>query len=177
MKKTIIVSSMLVALGTVANAADSSTNATDGSTGNSSITAPATDVDPRERPFEIGAIFGEPTGLSLKYWLSDTMAVDGGLGWSFDDETDVHVHSDVLWHNFEWLPVSEGSLAVYFGVGARAKFRDNRDDLFGIRFPIGLNYLFRDVPVSVFAEVAPVLDLAPSTRGALTAGIGARYRF
>lgn len=134
-------------------------------------------MNPTERPFEAGAIFGEPTGLSLKYWTSETMAIDGGLGWSFKDDTDFHVHSDLLWHNFEWLKVPEGQLPVYFGVGARAKFRDHRDDLVGIRFPIGLNYLFANAPVSVFVEVAPVLDVAPSTRGGITAGIGARYRF
>jgi len=169
MKKTIIVTSMALALGVTAQAQTSATE--------SSLTAPPTGMEPTERPFEAGAIFGEPTGLSLKYWFSDTMAIDGGLGWSFKDDTDLHVHSDLLWHNFEWLKVPEGELPVYFGVGARAKFRDNRDDLVGIRVPIGVNYLFATAPVSVFVEVAPVLDLAPSTRGGITAGIGARYRF
>jgi len=178
MKTTLIVSTVAVAMGMAAQAADGSSNTTSSSTStDSSITAPSTSVDPRERPFEIGAIFGEPTGLSLKYWLSDTMAVDGGLGWSFDDDTDLQVHSDLLWHTFELFPVSEGALALYFGVGVRAQFRDNRDDVFGIRIPVGVNYLFEQVPVSVFAEVAPVLDVAPDTDGGFMAGIGARYRF
>ena len=167
MKKELLVLSVVVALGMVATAADSSTE----------LTASSTSVDPLERPFEAGAIFGEPTGLSLKYWFSDTMAVDGGLGWSFDDDTDLQVHSDVLWHTFELLPVSKGALAFYFGAGVRAQFRDNRDDVLGIRIPIGVNYLFEEVPVSIFAEVVPVLDVAPDTDGDFMAGIGARYRF
>lgn len=127
--------------------------------------------------FEVGAIFGEPTGLSLKYWMSDTMALDGGVGWSFSHEDDLHLHSDVLWHKFDVFNVSKGQLPLYFGVGARMKFRDNRDDLFGIRFPIGISYLFEDAPVSLFLEVAPVLDVSPDTDGELTAGIGVRFCF
>jgi hypothetical protein len=141
------------------------------------LTAPSTGVDPQDRPFEAGVIFGEPTGLSLKYWVSDVMAIDGGVGWSFDDDTDLHLHGDVLWHNFDVFNVSKGELPIYFGVGARGQFRDNRDDRAGIRFPIGINYLFEDVPLSLFLEIAPVLDVVPSTRGDLTAGIGLRFRF
>jgi hypothetical protein len=52
------------------------------------------------------------------------MAVDGALGWSFHRETDVHIHSDVLWHRFDVFDVPEGQLPLYFGVGGRVKFRD-----------------------------------------------------
>jgi len=172
MKKIIITTMTLGMLAVTIQAADDTA-----ASSSMEITSPSTGVDPLERPFEVGAIFGEPTGLSLKYWVSPTMAIDGGAGWSFDDDTDFHLHADLLWHNFEWLPVPKGALPVYFGVGARGQFRDNRDDRAGIRFPIGMSYLFEDVPVSIFVEVAPVLDVVPSTHGDLTAGIGARYRF
>jgi hypothetical protein len=175
MKKLLLASAMVLAVGTAAKAADGSTSGAESSTSNGLTTS--TSTDPLDRPFEAGVIFGEPTGLSLKYWFSDKVAVDGGLGWSFDDDTDLQVHSDVLWHTFELLPVSEGALAFYFGVGVRAQFRDNRDDVVGIRIPVGVNYLFEQVPVSIFAEVAPVLDVAPDTDGDFMAGIGARYRF
>jgi len=127
--------------------------------------------------FGAGVLLGEPTGASLKYWLNDTMAIDGGIGWSFEGENDPHVHSDVLWHRFDVFPVSEGRLPLYFGVGARVKFREDRSDRFGIRAPVGVSYIFPDKPVDVFVEVAPVLDLAPSTRLGFMAGIGARYWF
>jgi hypothetical protein len=38
-------------------------------------------------------------------------------------------------------------------------------------------YTFRDAPVDVFGEVAPVIDVSPSTEGDFTAGVGARYWF
>jgi len=36
----------------------------------------------QQRLSELGAIFGEPTGISAKIWISPTDAVDFGFGWS-----------------------------------------------------------------------------------------------
>lgn len=127
--------------------------------------------------FEAGLVLGEPTGASLKYWLDRRLAIDGAIGWSFYRGSDFHIHADLLWHRYDVFHVSEGELPLYFGVGARVKFRDNADDLVGIRVPIGVSYLFQDVPVDVFLEVAPIIDVAPSLRGSFTVGVGARYRF
>jgi hypothetical protein len=131
----------------------------------------------RSGRFGVGVIFGEPTGVALKYFLNDTIAVDGGVGWAFHHHTDWHLHGDILWHNFDLIPVPEGKLPLYFGVGARFKVEDRDDDRFGIRVPVGVSYIFERLPMDVFAEIAPVLDLAPSTRGGLTAGVGIRWWF
>ena len=42
-----------------------------------------------------GITIGEPIGASLKYWFNDTLAIDGAIGWSSHDDTDLYVHSDV----------------------------------------------------------------------------------
>ena len=34
--------------------------------------------------FGIGVIIGEPTGISLKHWMSQTTALDAGVAWGFD---------------------------------------------------------------------------------------------
>jgi hypothetical protein len=169
MKKTLLIPVTLGLLGAVAFADTTQTTATEGTS--------STGLAASDDRFEAGAIFGEPTGVSLKYWLNDTFAVDGAAGWSFHDEDDLHLHSDVLWHKFDVFKVSKGQLPLYFGVGGRVKFRDNADDKVGIRFPVGISYLFEDAPVSLFLEVAPVLDVAPDTDGDFTAGIGVRFRF
>ena len=122
-------------------------------------------------------MIGEPTGATLKYWLNEKMAIDGGIGCSFESDNSLHIHSDVLWHKFDLFSVGEGQLPLYFGVGARVKFREDKSDRFGIRAPVGVSYIFEDIPVDVFVEVAPVLDVAPSTRLGFMAGIGARYWF
>jgi hypothetical protein len=170
MNKTLIATTSLMLIGIGALAAD----ATD--TGATNAT-PASTTNYRGGRFGAGLILGEPTGASLKYWLNDTLAVDGAIGWSFHRETDLHLHSDVLWHKFDLISVPEGRMPLYFGVGARVKFRDNDDDQVGIRVPVGVSYIFEKVPVDIFLEVAPVIDFTPSVRGGFTAGIGARYWF
>jgi len=126
--------------------------------------------------FGAGAVFGEPTGASLKYWLNDTMAVDGVIGVGFHEETDFYLHSSFLWHKFDLFSVPKGRLPLYFGVGPRLKLRDGQER-FGVRVPVGVSYMFEDTPVDVFLEVAPILDFTPSVRGGFTVGIGARYWF
>lgn len=125
----------------------------------------------------VGVLLGEPTGVSVKYFLNEAIAVDGGFGWSFHNETDPHLHADLLWHKFDLISVPEGQLPVYVGIGGRVKFRDNDDDRVGFRLPIGVSYIFEDLPMDVFAEVAPIIDFTPSTRGGFNIGVGVRWWF
>jgi hypothetical protein len=125
-----------------------------------------------------GILIGEPTGASLKYWLSRTMAIDGAAGWSTHDHSDFYVHSDFLWHNFDVFPVKQGRLPLYIGVGGLVRFRnDHQDDQVGIRVPVGVSYMFENAPVDVFAEVAPAIDVTPDARGEVTGGVGVRFWF
>lgn len=128
--------------------------------------------------FGAGIIIGEPSGASLKYWFNDTLAIDGAVGWSSHDNTDLYVHSDALWHNFDLIPVSQGRLPLYFGVGGLMRIRDdNEDNQFGIRVPVGLSYMFENSPIDVFVEIAPAIDVSPKVQGEVTGGIGIRYWF
>jgi hypothetical protein len=126
--------------------------------------------------FGAGLILGEPTGLSLKYWLNESFAVDGGIAASFFRDNGLQLHSDILWHKFGLFDVPEGRLPLYFGLGGRVKFEDG-DDRFGIRFPIGVSYMFDRRPIDVFLEVAPILDVTPSVQGSFNAVLGARFWF
>ena len=79
------------------------------------------------------------------------------------------MHSDVLWHNFDLIPVSRGRMPVYFGVGGLVRFRDNNEDnQVGIRFPVGVSYMFDNAPVDVFVEIGPAIDVAPDVEGEVT---------
>jgi hypothetical protein len=128
--------------------------------------------------FGAGIIIGEPTGLSAKYFLNDKLAIDGAAGWSFDDHTEFYLHSDLLYHKFDLINVSKGRVAVYFGGGVLCRFRDDdHDNEVGVRVPVGISYMFENAPVDIFAEIAPGIDLSPSTRGDITGGIGIRYWF
>ena len=122
-----------------------------------------------------GAIFGQPTGISLKLWTGSTTALDGGVAWSFVNGGFFQVHGDVLIHALDFVQVTDGHLAGYFGIGAR--LRMSADLHMGIRVPFGLDYMFSEAPVDIFLEVAPGLDLLPATTFWMDGGIGVRYFF
>jgi hypothetical protein len=125
--------------------------------------------------FGLGAVFGEPTGLSAKVWTSENTAVDGAVAWSFIGTGWLHLHADFLVHNYDLIDVSEGKLPLYFGLGA---FINLASELgLGIRIPIGLSYQFDGAPLEIFAEIAPGLSLLPSTDFYFGGGIGVRYYF
>ena len=128
--------------------------------------------------FGAGLIIGEPTGASLKYFVNDTLAIDGALGLSLHAHSDFYLHGDVLWHNFDLIPVSQGKAPVYFGAGGLFRFRNSgQEDQFAIRVPVGVSYIFDNAPVDIFAEIGPALDLTPAVRGEITGGIGIRFWF
>ena len=136
--------------------------------------APATCL--AQGKFGIGIIVGEPTGVSAKIWLGQRSAIDLAAAWSFADEEALHLHGDYVKHFFDLIDVSKGSLPLYVGIGGRVKFGEN-DDFIGVRIPVGLAYLFEGIPLDVFLEVVPLLDVAPDTEFTLNAAIGVRYFF
>jgi len=115
--------------------------------------------------FGLGAVFGEPTGLSAKVWSSDKTAIDGALAWSFYTPGYLHIHSDFLIHNFDLIDVDEGQLPFYFGIGAFINFASDLG--LGIRIPLGLAYHFDSAPLEIFAEIVPGLSLLPATSSIL----------
>ncbi|MFO7675199.1 MAG: hypothetical protein R6X12_02610 [bacterium] len=129
----------------------------------------------------LGVIVGEPTGVSAKFWLGGNMAFDAAAAWSVYRYTALHIHADVLYHNFDLLKVSPGALPAYVGVGGRVKLagrvEDEKDVRIGVRVPFGLEYLFEPVPVGLFLEVAPILDLVPGTGFGINGALGARWYF
>ena len=126
------------------------------------------------KDFGLGIIVGEPTGISLKSWMRESTALDGAIGWSTRHRDFLYVHGDYLVHNFAWLEVETGKLPFYYGVGGRIKLRDD-DSTVGVRIPVGLAYLFAKVPLDVFFELVPSLDLVPDTAFRLDGAIGIRY--
>lgn len=124
----------------------------------------------------VGLILGEPTGLSLKTSLRPRGALDAAAAWSFAGDGYLHLHGDLLFHNWNAtnLQVEEGRLGFYYGIGARVVFRNN-DPRLGIRVPLGLSYLISDTPLELFGELAPILDLTPDTRFRVNGGLGLRY--
>ncbi len=126
----------------------------------------------------LGVIVGEPTGLSLKSWMSASTAFNLAAAWSFEEYGAFQVHLDYVFHHPRLL---ESNLPFYYGLGGRLKLKDSggndSDAHLGIRLPLGLAYLFREAPLDFFIEVVPVLDLAPETVVNLNAALGMRFYF
>jgi len=137
------------------------------------ITVPPANAQEQFSDMEAGLMIGEPTGLSFKMWRNNQTAFDAGLAWSFSDDGSLHIHGDYLLH--EWLEVEEGSLAFYYGIGARIRVTSNSK--FGARIPAGLQYLMEGSRIGFFFEIAPILNLLPDTDLDVNGGIGARYFF
>jgi Protein of unknown function (DUF3996) len=135
----------------------------------------------QQRDFGLGVIIGEPTGISWKAWTGGSTAFAGAAAWSFGDRDAFQLHVDYLFHNFRLFKVSKGRLPFYYGLGVRARFHEKRDEdgdtVVGVRFPLGLEYLFASPSVGIFAEIVPILDLAPATDFDLNGAIGFRIYF
>jgi len=132
-------------------------------------------VEAQDSGFGLGVILGEPTGISGKLWIENSKAIDGAVAWSFNKESAMHLHADLLFHSPNISKVEMSKLLFYYGIGGRIKFED--DSKVGCRVPLGLNYLPSEAPLDVFLEIVPLLDLAPSTDFDLNGAIGIRYFF
>jgi len=136
---------------------------------------PILDAQAQQRGTGLGFLFGEPAGVSAKFWRTSKTAISAGMGWSFVDNGAVDLHVDHVWHNWSMLNVERGKLPLYFGVGGRLALDDHSK--FGVRAPVGLDYLFPSNPVDLFVEIVPVLQLAPNSEWDFNGAFGLRYFF
>lgn len=121
----------------------------------------------------VGIILGEPTGLSAKQWLGEGASLDLAVAWSFTDPASFYVHLDYQQH-FDDLDVDEGELLWFVGGGAKLKV--GRQLNLGVRIPLGLVYEFAEVPLEIFIEAAPGMDVFPDVQVNGGGGMGVRYR-
>jgi hypothetical protein len=123
----------------------------------------------------LGIIAGQPTGLTAKLWLSPRTSLDGAIAWSFLDSGAVYAHTDFQYHSFRRGVFGQGGFGVYAGIGARYLF--SQIFSLGVRVPVGLVYVFGNVPMDIFLEAAPTLELIPATEISGGGAIGMRYYF
>lgn len=128
----------------------------------------------------LGILLGSPSGVSAKFWLSPSGAIDATLGWDLVDSR-LAFQSDYLQH-FP-VDVSQGFLAPFVGIGAHFAVKpvtdisaeQNYEPYLGARIPLGIEYIYR--PVSFFAEVSPRLFFIPELIFDFGGGVGFRFYF
>jgi len=118
----------------------------------------------------VGVQLGQPMGVTGKYWLSSTSAVDGAAGYHFNSNFDIH--ADYLWHSFSSFDVQNGRLPFYFGVGGRVML--GNDSNLGLRLPLGVSFLTSNEPFEFYAEIAPVIQLVTSLGFDMDGAVGIR---
>ena len=133
----------------------------------------------------VGLIASHPTGLTLKRWRSDTTAIDAAVEWETSDDDRLYFHASYLMHDFSLFKPENTSarLPLYYGVGAYVDIKENRpgkenrDDVFGLRVPVGISMLFNSAPFEIFVELVPTLDLSPDMDLNFEAAFGGRFYF
>jgi hypothetical protein len=145
-------------------------------------TAPAAGRPAEKGTLGLGLIFGEPTGISVKLYLSDDQAIQGGVGAAFG-AGGYQLHADYVLHPWILQDRDTFVLPVYLGPGIRAidyatRGSDNHFAL-GLRAVVGLLFDFKNVPLDVFVEVAGIgqYDFTKSWGLGLNVGAGVRYNF
>ncbi len=118
-----------------------------------------------------------PSGFTAKFWNSPTTAIDVFGKWQIDSE-EANIHADYLIHDFQML--ESPGMPFYYGYGIRVLTETDadgkRDNTVGIRLPFGVSLFLENMPFDLFAEVAPRVNVVPSTHFGLDLMIGVRYR-
>lgn len=146
-----------------------------------------------EEKFGVGAILGDPTGISVKYLIND-MGLDATLSYNNDE---LIIYGDYLKHFPGRLGKKNAfvsALTPYIGAGPILAFKDehkyhhdsdfvddNSDDdwALGVRVPVGIEWMNpeKKLPIGIGVEVVPGLEIVPETEGFFQAGFTARYYF
>lgn len=139
--------------------------------------------------FGAGVILGDPTALSGKYFMGET-AFDAGLSFGHHE---LLIYGDYLRH----FPGKLGKqnefvagLTPYVGVGPVFAFADGDDDhkhhfiedddddfAFGARIPLGVEWIYQELPIGVSLEIAPGAVIVPETDAFVQGGLAVRYYF
>jgi len=140
-----------------------------------------TTVTPYQTPsFEVGVQAGFPTGFTGKVWLDERSAVDAGVAWGLGTG-EFLMYGDFLAHTrsltYEPEELSNIRLPLYVGIGPRLIRYPDGTVAVGPRVPVGIEAIFKQVPVSLFGEIAPAGEFGRTPIFTADAEVGARVWF
>lgn len=120
-------------------------------------------------PWGVGLIIGDPTGVTVKYWLTPRSAWDFALG-SQLSLAGVGAHADYLYH----IPVIADTPEAPLFVGGGAFLGGGGNQMAaGLRGVVGMTYLFEE-PFDIFMQLSPTLAVSPGFEFYFTFSIGGR---
>jgi len=124
-------------------------------------------------PFAPGPTMGEP--LESRLWISDVLAVDGGEARSFVAPESARAYADALFPKLDVFRANTRSVPFYLGIGRPVWFEEYGDTRAGVRAPVGVSIPWPRHGLEFFAEVAPIIELAPTTGWGLVGAVGIRF--
>jgi hypothetical protein len=129
-------------------------------------------------PFGLGIVLVDPTGLSANYYYEKQNSVSAALGWS---SKHLRLNVDHLWYRRDIIVIDRTPIDLYYGVGGRfysheKRNGDNESEI-GVRFPIGVAYIFRKIPIQLFGELGPALIIVDDSAFIVDVSLGIRYYF
>lgn len=145
-------------------------------------------------PFGLGIVLGDPSALTVKYWMDRNRALDGGLAFNFDKWVLLYGDWTTHFHGaFGHANSFTSALSPYVGlcgvmvISNKSEAETRREKYFsetssskfafGLRIPLGLEWKPNNLPIGIFAEIAPGLTIVPGTSGFVQGGVGARFFF
>ncbi len=144
--------------------------ASSGSLASSAETDPASN---EFTSFSPGHTVGQP--LESKLWISDVTAVDGGDRQLIVEPAGSPASADSLFPKLNLFRANTRSLPFYMGIGRPVWFEEYGDPRTGVRAPVGVSLPWRRHRLEFFAEVAPILDVVPTTQWGWTGAVGIRF--
>jgi hypothetical protein len=128
----------------------------------------------------IGLVGEDPSGLTVKYKMSEKQALDFRLGIGFRFDNAFLGQVNYLISPFELANTGDFSLPFYVGLGGTLfVFNNGNNDGIAInaRVPIGVALELNAVPLDIFLEVAPQLGLIPDVDVFIDGAVGVRFWF
>jgi hypothetical protein len=141
------------------------------------------DSPPAQSGFGAALILGEPMGLSAKLWISPDSSLDAGAGWSMYRRTNkemrqigaLYFYVEYLHHFYDIVKTRSGKFVYFIGIGMETA--PDVEFYLGARIPFGITYMFEDLPLDIFLELAPSLVIRPGITSDTGAFAGLRYWF
>ncbi|PNR91068.1 hypothetical protein HWHPT5561_00980 [Petrotoga sp. HWH.PT.55.6.1] len=122
-------------------------------------------------PLGLGVKVGEPTGLYIRSYSSNTSFAGITAAWSFAND------SFLIDSDFNALsPNLFGDIGFSYGGGLHVGVASSELSV-GVRMPLALNFEIPSTPLLTFLELAPGFNVIPETKFNLSGGLGFGYIF
>ncbi|MGM0640843.1 MAG: hypothetical protein ACQESN_05425 [Thermotogota bacterium] len=120
----------------------------------------------------LGLTGGEPSGIYGRYNLENYKFIDVTAAWSFSSD------SISLATDYNLIRNLDGDIYYRYGLGAKIGLANTISVT--ARAPLGIEYdltNLTEIPINLFLEIAPGLDILPSINFDLSGGAGFVYFF